>query len=110
MTAGAILGLVLLNLWLLLVGLGVLFGLRGWTSWLDAARLAGLAYMLGLAASSLVWVWQLVVGIDLAVWSILVGGAVLATGACLVGLARGHRFPPVSRPVALPAPSIVAAV
>jgi hypothetical protein len=110
MTAGAILSLTALNLWLLVVGLGVLFGLRGWTSWGEPARLAGLAYMLGLATSGLVWVWQLVVGIDMSVFTVLVTGVLLGLGGVGVGLARGYRFPRLPRPAVPAPPSVLAAI
>ena len=50
LTFRAITGLVLLNGFLLAVGIGVLYGVRGWRSWGELARLWGFAYLLGVAA------------------------------------------------------------
>jgi hypothetical protein len=50
MTLRAISGLVVLNVFVVGVGAGMLWGLRGWRSWAELVRLAGVAYLLGIAA------------------------------------------------------------
>jgi hypothetical protein len=96
----AIAGLLALNLWLFAVGVAMLFGVRGWRSWGELAQLSGLAYVLGVAVLGVVWVWELVVGIDLGFATIFGTGIVLAFLAVIVGYRLGHRLPP--RPAGLP--------
>jgi hypothetical protein len=106
-----ILGLLALNLWLLVVGTSVLFGLRGWASWAELARLSGLAYMCGVAAMGIVWVWQLTVSIDFTLATIFGSGLIIAFVAALLGHRRGRRFPAAPRVRPPPVgPSVVAAL
>ena len=105
----AIFGVVALNAWFLVVGTALLFGLRGWRSWGELARLCGLAYMLGVAATSTVLVWSLVVAIPFSVWTVLAVGVVVAVVAVAVGVRLGRRMPPRAG-LRLPALSLVAAV
>jgi hypothetical protein len=110
MTLHAILGLVLLNAFLLVVGTGVLFAVRGWSSWCELARLCGLAYLLGVAASGVVWVLELVVGIPFTLVTILLtGGATVVVGA-LAGRRLGRTLPARPRAVSLPHLSVVTAI
>jgi hypothetical protein len=78
MTIRAIAGLVGLNGLVVVVGAGVLWGIRGLHSWIDAVRLAGVAYLLGVASLFVVLTAELVVGIPLGLASFV------ATAACLV--------------------------
>ena len=94
MNAHAIAGLVALNLWLLGVGIAVLFALRGWRSWGELVRLSGVAYIVGVAVNGVVWVWELVVGIDLGLAEIFVTGLAIAVVASLAGYRLGRRLPP----------------
>ena len=48
MTLRAIGGLLVFNLFILGVGAGVLWGIRGWRWWTELVRLIGVAYFLGL--------------------------------------------------------------
>jgi hypothetical protein len=93
MSMGAILGLIALNLWFGVVGVAVIFGLRGWTTWLELGRLLGVAYMAGVAAMGVAMTWQLTLGIDLSVASILVLGVLLVAVAVVSGFLLGHRLP-----------------
>ena len=63
MTLRAIAGLLLLHLFFLGVGAGVLWGLRGWRTWTEFGRLAGLAYLLGIASLTIVLTLALVSGL-----------------------------------------------
>ncbi len=99
MTTRALFGLALLNVFALGVGMGVLWGLRGWRSWWELARLAGFAYMLGVAALGAALALGLVVGIPFSLPTILLTGVFLATVGLGVGLWLGR-----PRPVPGPAP------
>ncbi|MGZ4386347.1 MAG: hypothetical protein ACXVZO_05420, partial [Gaiellaceae bacterium] len=63
MTLVAIAGLVALNLLLLAAGSGVLWATCGWDSWLELARLAGVAYLAGVATVGVLLVLELTAGI-----------------------------------------------
>ena len=88
MTVRAIFGLVAFNLLLLVCGASVLWLARGWRTWLELARLGGLAYLTGVAAVGVVWTLLLVVGIPFSGWLILL----TARGVRLSGFRR--RPPP----------------
>lgn len=93
MTVEAIVRLALLNLFFLLVGSGVLWGLRGWASWRELLRLGGVAYLLGIAAMIALLSLQLVLGVPFGAVSLaLSGSGVLVTGA-LLGKRYGRRLP-----------------
>jgi 4-amino-4-deoxy-L-arabinose transferase-like glycosyltransferase len=96
-TLRAIAGLFVLHGFLLVVGAGVLWGVRGWRWWTELARLAGLAYLLGLAAVVVVLTLELVVGIPFEPWTILASGALIVVVGLLVGR-RAHRARPGLRP------------
>lgn len=110
MTAHAIFGLALLNAFLLLVGWGMLYAVRGWSSWAEAARLAGLAYLLGVAVSGALWVLELVVGIPFTLATILLTGLAVIAVAGLIGRRLGRRLPPRTEAVSLPRLSIPTAI
>jgi hypothetical protein len=93
LTARSLVGLVLLNLFLLGSGAGLLWGLRGWRSWAELGRLLGFAYLLGVAAMGIVFVLELVVGISLTVWTVLVTGIVLSGAGVGAGFALGRPRP-----------------
>jgi hypothetical protein len=109
MSLHALVGLLGLNLWLLIVGAGLLFLVRGWRSWAELGRLAGLAYMLGTAIMGVAWVWELTVGIDLSLWTIFGTGLVLLVASFAAGWRLGRRLPPPSRFKSMRGPSVVAA-
>ena len=110
MTVRAIGGLLLLNGFLLAVGVAALFAVRGWRTWGELARLVGLAYLLGVAASGVVWVLELVFGIPFTRLTTLLTGVVLIVVSVGVGRRLGRRLPPASRRPALPRLSLVTAV
>jgi hypothetical protein len=94
MSVHSLAGLVALNFFLLAVGAQVLFGVRGWDAWSELIRLSGFAYMLGVAAIGIVFVLQLVAGLNLSLVSILAAGVILGAAAVLAGRALGHSLPP----------------
>jgi hypothetical protein len=98
-TVRAILGLTALNGAYAVLGIAILWVLRGLPRWSDALRLAGLGYLLGVAAFGVVWTQLLVLGVAFGGWEIvlsLVCGAAAALGAGVLlgrGLPRGFGDP-----------------
>lgn len=90
MTIRAIAGLAVLNLFVLGVGAGVLWGVRGWRSWTEVVRLSGVAYLLGVAALFVVLTLELVAGVSFGAASIALTGVGLVLCGLLVGRKRGH--------------------
>ena len=93
MTARAILGLVALNAGFAVLGLSLLWALRALPRWSDVLRLAGVGYLVGVAAFGTLWTQLLVVGVPFGGWAIvatLAGGTV---AACAAGALLG-RTPP----------------
>jgi hypothetical protein len=102
-TLGPIAGLVALNFVLLVVGIAVLYALRGLRSWGETLRLLGLAYMLGVAVTGVVFVFELVVGVPLSLPVILATEAALAAAPLVLGYRLGRPRPGgriVLRPIA----------
>jgi hypothetical protein len=63
MSGWSLAGLALLNALFLLAGAAILWAVRGWRAWTELLRLAGLAYLLGVAAVCLPLVWLLTIGV-----------------------------------------------
>ena len=83
MTVRAILGLLALNGAYAVLGITLLWAIRGLPRWTDVLRLAGLGYLLGVAAFGVVWTQLLVLGVPLSGWGLvlsLVCGTVAAGG------------------------------
>lgn len=111
MTLRAIAGLFGLHLFFLAVGAGVLWGLRGWRWWTELARLAGLAYVLGVASLVVLFTFELVVGIPFELWTILASGLALIGGGLAAGRWRGRQLPGLRPPGwRLPMPSLLQAL
>jgi hypothetical protein len=108
--AHAIAGLLALNLLLLAVGVSILYALRGWASWGELLRLSGVAYLLGVAATGVVWTFELVVGIPFGFPGIVGTGAIVTLLAVAVGYRVGHRLPRVRVRPELPRLSLVSVV
>ena len=85
MTGRSLLGLAAFNGFLLLVGIGLLWGVRGCRSWAELLRLSGLAYMLGVAAVGIALSIELVVGIPFSLASVILTGLALATTGIVTG-------------------------
>ena len=99
MTTRAIAGLFGLNLGFAVLGLSIVFALRGLPRWQDVLRLAGLGYLVGVAAFGVAWTQLLVVGVSFTGWGIavsLVGGTL---AACVVGAMRRRALPKLARGV-----------
>ena len=93
MTVRAIAGVFAFNLFVLGVGAGVLWGVRGWRWWTDFVRLAGVAYFLGVAGLMVLLTVELVLGIPVTAPGIGLTGLGLAAAGLGVGAARGQRRP-----------------
>ncbi|PWU24988.1 MAG: hypothetical protein C5B48_03585 [Candidatus Rokuibacteriota bacterium] len=93
MSLQAIAGLLVLNLFVLGAGAGVLWGLRGWRSWTELLRLSGAAYMLGLASLFVLWTLELVVGVPFGTVTIVSTGGLLVLGGVLTGRRKGRSLP-----------------
>ena len=83
MTWRALVGLLALNAGFALVGIAMLWALRGFRAWNDLLRLAGLGYLLGVAAFGILWTFLLVVGVPFG------GTGIVLSLAFLVGVASG---------------------
>ena len=96
MTARAILGLATLNGAYAVLGVTLLWAIRGLPRWSDVIRLAGLGYLLGLASFGVVWTQLLVVGVQLDGWalvlSLVLGTAAAASAAVILGRERPRGF------------------
>jgi hypothetical protein len=87
MTVRAIAGLLVLNLAFAVMGTTLLWAFRGFARWSDVLRLAGLGYLVGVAAFGTVWTQLLVVGVPFGGWGIvltLVAGTAVGIGAGLL--------------------------
>lgn len=111
MTLRALSGLVVLHLFFLGVGSGILWGLRGWRAWTELVRLAGVAYLLGVASLMALLTLALVLGLGFGPPLILACGLVLVAGGLLLGRRNGRPLPRLLPPEwRLPCPSLVSAV
>jgi hypothetical protein len=90
-TVRALAGLVALHAFYLAVGAGLLWAVGGWRRWTSAAALAGLAYLLGVAALGVLWTLLLAVGVPFGGTTILVTGAAVIGGGIAIGRGRRHR-------------------
>ena len=93
LNAYALAGLVVLNLLLLASGTGLLWLLRGFDTWLELGRLAGLAYVLGVVTVGSLWTLLLIAGIPFSLWIVLVVPVAVTVGSALIARRRG-RSPP----------------
>lgn len=110
MSMSSIGGLVLLNLFLLAVGVAVLFAVRGWHSWGELGRLLGFAYMLGVAVMGVAFVLELVSSVPFTIATTLLTGVVLVAAGVGIGRVAGRSLPPRPRALRPPRPSLAAAV
>jgi hypothetical protein len=92
-TVHAILGLAALNGAYAVLGVTLLWAIRGLPRWSDVLRLAGLGYLLGVAAFGVVWTQLLVVGVPFGGWGIVLSLAFGAAAAGGVGAVLGRSRP-----------------
>jgi hypothetical protein len=102
MTIRAIAGLVGLNAFLFAVGGALLWGIRGWASWREPLRLAGVAYLLGVAALFCALTVEVVVGIPIGLGTIVVTGLVSAGCGLVLGRLRSGHGPEQERALTMP--------
>ncbi len=93
LSAHSLAGLLALNLLLLASGIGLLWYLRGWDTWIDLGRLLGIAYLAGLAAVGSVWTLLLIMGIPFSVWLLLAVPAFVTGATAVAARRRGRRRP-----------------
>jgi hypothetical protein len=93
MTIRPLLGLAVLNAFVLGAGTGLLWGIRGWRSWAELLRSSGLAYMLGVAGLGVLLVLELVVGVPFGLATVLLTCVALAAGGLVAGRLLGRPRP-----------------
>ena len=93
LTVRSLVGLTLLNGFVLGTGAGLMWGLRGWRSWAEFARLAGLAYMLGVAGLGILLTFELVVGMPFSLATVVLTALVIGGAGVLAGLLLGRPRP-----------------
>jgi hypothetical protein len=108
-TVRTIAGLLALNVAYAVMGFTFLWALRGLPRWTDVLRLAGLGYLLGLAAFGVVWTQLLVVGVPFGGWGIVLT-LVLGSALGSVAAVRLRRPWPRALPGAPTKPLSAAAV
>ena len=96
MSVRAVLGLAALNGAYLILGVTLLWALRGLRRWSDVLRLAGLGYLVGVAAFGTVWTQLLVVRLPFGVWGLVLtlvcGTAAAGAAGVLLGRPRPRGF------------------
>jgi hypothetical protein len=92
-TVRSLAGLAALNLAYAVVGLWILWGLRGFRTWGVVLRLSGLGYLLGVAAFGVLWTTLLAAGVPFGGVEVAVSLVALAAAGVLVGVRRGAAAP-----------------
>ena len=90
MSLRSLFGLALLNGFVLVVGVSLLYGLRGYRSAVELARLLGLSYLVGLAALGVSFTLELVAAVPFSLATILATGGLLAVAGVALGRALGR--------------------
>lgn len=98
MTIRAITGLAVFNLAVLGVGAGLLWGLGALRWWTDLVRLAGVAYLLGLASLMILLTCELVLGVPINLVTSALSLVGLAAAGLALGIGRGHARPSLRPP------------
>lgn len=93
MSAPALVGLGLLNMLFLLTGVSLLGVVRGWDTWTEIGRLAGLAYVTGVAATGSIWTLLLIFGAPFSLALVLGLPMALIGGSALLARRRGRTRP-----------------
>lgn len=93
MSPRAIAGLFAFNLAILTAGAGVLWGIRGWRSWIDVVRLCGVAYLIGVSTLMILLTLEIVLGVPITALTFAADLLVLVVAGLMVGRIRGHEAP-----------------
>ena len=93
MTLGALAGLAALNAVYLLSGLASLWLVRGFTTWAETARLAGLAFLVGVVTVGSIWTLLLILGVPFGLWTVLLVPAIIVVGMAVAARRRGRSLP-----------------
>jgi hypothetical protein len=109
MSAQALAGLAGLNALYLSSGIALVWLVRGLATWTEAARLAGLAFLLGVVVTGGAWTMLLVAGVPFGLWAALAVPLAVAAGSLIAAVRRG-RVLPRRRPVRIERRHFVAAV
>lgn len=109
MTVRALLGLAVLHTTYLATGAAVLWALRGWRRWASPMALAGLAYLLGVAALGVLWTLLLVAGVPFGGVTIVATSAAVFVLGVAVGWLRGFRTTTFGQPVRVASAALVTA-
>lgn len=86
-------GLAVLNLLFLASGTGLLWFLRGWDTWVEFGRLAGLAYIVGVVTVGSFWTLLLIAGVPFSLWIVLGMPVAVIVGSALAARRRGRGRP-----------------
>ena len=109
MTVRALIGLAVLHVTYLAAGAAVLSALRGSRRWTSPMALAGLAYLLGVAALGVLWTLLLVAGVPFGVVTIVATNAAVFVLGVVVGRRRGFRTRTFGQPVRVASAALVSA-
>ena len=93
MSAQALGGLALLNALFLISGIALLWLFRGWDTWAELARLAGLAYVTGVAVVGSTWTLLLILGVPFSLGLVLGLPAFVIATFSLLARRRGRTRP-----------------
>jgi hypothetical protein len=93
LTARALTGLLALNVAYAFTGIALLWALRGLRTWSHVARLAGLGYLMGVAAFGILWTLLLVVDVPFGGVAIVVSLGGIAAAATVAGRLRRSAIP-----------------
>lgn len=99
MTVEALLGLLCLNGLYLAAGASVLWWTRGWSTWVEFARLAGLAYVCGVALVGTTLSLLVIAGVPFTGWLVL-GVPLVLGGVGVAGARRQARARPTRGTIA----------
>ncbi|TMK26810.1 MAG: hypothetical protein E6G62_01565 [Actinobacteria bacterium] len=89
----SVLGVLVLNLLFLLAGSGIVWGVRGWTTWGEWASLGGIAYLCGLCTVSVLATFVPIEGGALSAGAILGIAAAVGVAGAAVGFAKRRPLP-----------------
>ncbi len=95
-------GVLALNLLFLLAGGGILWGVRGWETWRDAAALSGVAYVCGVSGVTVLATLVAIYGGRVSAPEILALVAGVGVVGAVVGWRKGRPLPRRAEPLTLP--------